>query len=453
MTTIQESPNIHAPPPKLRLGPGFALVGGYQSYTAMPKSIIADAKDAGLLKKQSLLAPYFSATLLHQRTILDLGANNAFFSIWALHNGAAGATAIDMDPQCQTTAWAVAEHLGYKNLTLVNGKTQDQKQSADIVLALALIHWVYSLTANFGSLDSVIGWLASLARHALIVEWIAPRDSAIAHHHHTDYNRESQSEPYTYDAFRAALDKYFPSVTFLGHVSDTRSLFLARKTVSEVDLSGPLPVLHDATTILSSRFLANAGPLEFWSRVYDWGDSILKQTTFDLASREALFLTKLSGMYFPRMLESSNEATYSTVRMEKISGQSIDEAAGQLNRDPAHFMTFIDGCLKILEMLAAQRITHRDIRPENIIVREQQPVLIDFGWAVSPEHPYYTPGPFQNQPPTCDLIGMAKVIEAVNRQRYPQVSAVVGAMLQVNPVTPAPPLKALREMFQQALSG
>jgi serine/threonine protein kinase len=357
-----------------------------------------------------------------------------------------------MDPQCQISVGALAEHLQYQRLKLVNGKTQDQKEPADIVLALALIHWVYSLTAGFGSLDKVIGWLASLSRHALIVEWIAPRDNAIAHHHHTDYNKEAQTEPYTYEAFRAALDKHFPSVTFLGHVTDTRSLFLARKTVSEVDLSGPLPILHDATTIISSRYLASAGPLEFWSRVYDLGHSILKQTSFDLASREAIFLGALKGPHFPRVLEASDSPNYSTVRIEKVQGQTIEEANGRINETQETFKGFVNGCFDILDQLAAQKITHRDIRPENIIVRDLQPVLIDFGWAVSPEHPYHTPGPFMHQPATCDLIGMPKVISAAAGQDHPQVQALTAAMSQTNPVLPPPSLPRLRRMFDELVA-
>ena len=66
-----------------------------------------------------------------------------------------------MDPQCRTIVTKVAEHLHYQGLKLVNANLQEYNQPADVVLALALVHWVYSCTANFGSLDAVIAWLAS----------------------------------------------------------------------------------------------------------------------------------------------------------------------------------------------------------------------------------------------------------------------------------------------------
>ena len=36
-----------------------------------------------------------------------------------------------------------------------------------MVLALALVHWVYSCTADFGSLGAVVEWLSRLTRYAL----------------------------------------------------------------------------------------------------------------------------------------------------------------------------------------------------------------------------------------------------------------------------------------------
>jgi len=455
--SIKDAPNLHAPPPKLRLGPGFALVGGYQSYTAFPKSVIPDAKDKGLCRKQTLLAPHFTSVLLSNRSVLDLGANNAFFALWALHNGAAYATAVDMDPQCQLSINQVAEHLNYGRLNLVNGKTQDQKDPHDVVLALALIHWVYSCTADFGSLDRVIAWLAGLARHALVVEWIAPSDGAIANFHHTDFNKDLQREPYTYEAFRAALEKHFATVTLLGPVTDTRLLFLAKKSAAEIDLSGPLPLLEDASKIISSRFLASAGQLQFWSRVYDLGDSILKQTSFDLASREALFLHQLHSSgpnpSFPQSLATTDDAHYSTIRIEKIRGLSLRQASPELTKSPAEFLGFTDACLDILQRLAEKQITHRDIRPDNIIVRDAIPVLLDFGWAISPSRPYHTPAPLQNLPPTCDLIGMAKVIEAAANQKFPTIQPILDNMQTSNPLLSPPTVRQLRAAFHQSLAA
>jgi serine/threonine protein kinase len=151
------------------------------------------------------------------------------------------------------------------------------------------------------------------------------------------------------------------------------------------------------------------------------------------------------------VLDAQDLPTYSTVQLEKISGHSIEEAVPYLKAAPGNFLSFVESCFNILEQLAANQITHRDIRPENIIVRGHQPVLIDFGWAVSPEHPYYTPAPFRHQSPSCDLIGMGRVIAAAAGERYPQVRAVVQRMLQQNPVLPPPSLAELRRSFQQGL--
>jgi hypothetical protein len=451
---INESPNAYARAPRLILGPKVALVSGYQSFTAFEHSVIPDPQDRSLSRKQELLAPHFTTELLGNRTLLDLGANNAFFSLWGLCNRAAGATAVDMDPQCRTLVSRVAGHLGYRNLRLVEANIQEQCEPADVVLALALVHWVYSCTADFGSLDAVIGWLASLSRHALIVEWIAPHDSAIAGHHHTDFNRQSQREPYTYAAFRAALAKYFPSVTYLGHVTDTRSLFMAKKTAAHVDLAGPLPLLHDASTILSSRFLESAGSLQFWSRVYDLGDSILKQSSFDLASREAFFLNQLRGPHFPRAGAATATGGYSTVRLEKIFGQPLKQsvAAGVIGESAATMLALINSCLDILDELAGKEIRHRDIHPGNILIRDGGPVLLDFGWAVSPTAPYYTPLPLIHQPPHQDVIGMAEVMAAVAGGRYPAIAPILGAMSNPDPNLALTSTTTLRALFHKALT-
>ena len=57
--SIEQCPNVHAAAAGLRLGPGYALVSGYQSYTAFPKAIIPRPENRSLRRKQDLLAPHF----------------------------------------------------------------------------------------------------------------------------------------------------------------------------------------------------------------------------------------------------------------------------------------------------------------------------------------------------------------------------------------------------------
>ncbi len=53
------------------------------------------------------------------------------------------------------------------------------------MFALALIHWIYSCTYAFGSLDEAVSFLKKLTKQSLFIEWIDPSDSAIEFFKHT----------------------------------------------------------------------------------------------------------------------------------------------------------------------------------------------------------------------------------------------------------------------------
>jgi len=456
-TALFEQPNARAPAARIVLAPDAAIFHGYQNFTLTADSVTIDATDANLLRRYEMLATVFQPSLFTRRTVLDLGSNSSFFGFWALQRGAASVTAVDLDETYIAMVRRACRQLNIFQLNPVCAKVDSWQEPADVVLAMALVHWLYSCTASFGSLDTLIGWLASLTRYTLIIEWIAPADPAIQSFGHLDHNPSLARAPYSYAAFDAALRKHFCHVASLGFHSPTRQLFLARKTTRDIDLSGPLPVLHDPATILSSRCLTRHGAIEYYSRIYDLGDAILKQTTADLAQREAHFLRQLSGPLFPRLLDSAATDRDSTVRIEKIHGQALAASASAL-ADPAAFARFAHGCLDILEALHHAEIKHRDINPDNIMVRDGLPVLLDFGWAVSSDHPLFTPpalGISYRAPegPSCDVFAMAGIMAFAAAGRYPSLQHLFQLMMHPEISARLRDVPMIRQLLVAALSA
>lgn len=449
-TVLAKAPNALAPPARLVLGPGVALLRGYQSFTISGAGVIPDCSDQSLQVKQALLAPHWEAKLLQGRSVLDLGGNNGFFAWWALTAGAERATIVDLDPQVVEQVNRAQRHLGGAGLRAVQANVEGWQEPADVVLALALVHWLYACTAGFGSLDALVGWLAGLARHAAVIEWIAPQDSAIAEFGHLDSAAAGIREGYTYRAFRTALDRYFPRMVDLGFVTPTRRLFIAYKQRAVMDLSGPLPLLHPAETLLASRWLAT---LHFWTRTYDLGDVILKQTTHEQALREAAFLRMLEGPHFPRVLGTDAGDGYTTVRLEKVQGEKFAAVRERIAKEPASLACFLRGCLTILEQLAARGIRHRDIHEENLLVRDGLPVLLDFGWAVSDAMPYYTPVPLEEPAHASDTLALGLLLQRLLGPGQPELRRIAEQMADPDPQRRITDLRVLREFFEGALSA
>jgi hypothetical protein len=417
--TLYEDPNRYARPPSIELG-SPTRVHGYQEFTLSETEVTPLPIDAPLETKRGLVQRYFEPSFMKGKTLLDIGANAGFFSFWALHSGAAGAVALDMDERYINLVTLAAKHHHIAGIRPCLVKAQDWEEPADLVLAFAMIHWLYSCTAAYGSLDAVIDKLADLTRHTLIVEWIDPADKAMREFKHTEFNPSVVAGPYTLEAFENALIRRFGRVEILGETTPTRVVYAAHRDINEVSDLSDLPLVAPADRVMAARTLCEYESVTYQSRVYrgEQPGTVLKQTTGDLAAREANVMRRLRSRHFPRVIEQRSAGGSSEAVFELVEGRHLRQVLGEIARTPAVFARFVDECLSILGRLRDAKVRHRDIQAQNILVRDGSPVLIDFGWAEVDGESFMTPPGLgaRGRPADqtfCDVYSMGKTLEEV----------------------------------------
>lgn len=457
------TPNQHARPPKLNINDDAVIFHGYQEYILTTTFVSILKSDQNLLKKYGYLQHFINHHYLQGRSFLDLGANAGFFCFLALQNGAVKATALDIDQEYLFMIMKARDILGFDNLKVVNRNVSDWNEPGDVVLAMALVHWIYSCTANYGSLDSVVEKLASLTNYILIIEWVDPSDPAIEFFKHTQWNQSNISEPYDYLMFLKALSDHFSSYELIGEISDTRRVFIAYKTPHLVDNSCPLPLLYPRETVISCRLLAQdiSNGMPYWSRVYSLDGVICKQATLNLADREAEFLNRLSGKaYFPKLLKSEVivDDGYSILLLEKIEGKSLVESIPDILESRKTFYEFVSSVLEILAELQSAGILHRDIRDDNFLVCDNIPILIDFGWAISETTTFFTPSELgvDKTPPDksfSNVYQMGILLDKINSNRYADFDLVISRMIDPDSTTRTEDITVLRNLFEAVYRG
>lgn len=406
---------------------------GYQEFELTKDHIAYLNSNEYLAHKFKTVCYYLSDYYVAQRSILDLGANAGAYSYFALQNNAKFATAIEMDRDYIKGLNAAKNKFFPDKFQVENKNFQDINTKADIVIGLAVIHWFYSCTSKFGSLDKVIQKLADLTNYMLIIEWVNPEDPAIQFFKHIEWNQDIIQEPYTYENFIAALNKYFSRVLYIGNLTKDRQLFVAFKTRHLVSYNSPLP-LYEEYKLIQSRVLTEENGLEYWSQIYEHEDYIVKQTTADLAAREGHFLNLLEGGPFPKCLEIDQQETFSRIKISKISGQLLADILKTRQFSQEEIIDITEQLLSILAILEKQGITHRDIHAENIVITpEDKLYLLDFGWAISENQPYFTPdglpdGPRLPDGSFSDIYSCGKLIEKFNANRFDDISYLVSLM-------------------------
>lgn len=127
----------------------------------------------------------------------------------------------------------------------------------------------------------------------------------------------------------------------------------------------------------------------FFSEIYLKGNVITKIASIEIIENELRFLTLLKNEeYFPKVLRSEMHEEFGLIQMEKIEGPAFVNVGTEYEFwKKKNICNFINDGLSILKMLGQKGILHRDIRPENLILKSGKNgyrlVLIDFGWATT----------------------------------------------------------------------
>jgi glycosyltransferase involved in cell wall biosynthesis len=284
--------------------------------------------------------------------------------------------------------------------------------------------------------------------------------------YYQEYVRLASSVGEWLEAIELALEDYSPvqvdkRLSFARQNTwEQRMLFVedAIQSISQDHsyVSVPLPLILPKENLVSSKLLTHHEGVDYWCLVYEKDGVVYKQASSNLAEREARFLSRFESDYFPRLLDVRSERDYSIITFRKIQGQNLQDASAHINSSITELYNFIQHCLHILMDLKEKGVTHRNIRRANILVQGGKPVLLDFGWAISEEEPYFSPsglGGYERPPGGrfSDVYSMGKILEYVNRQHFRAFDWVISLMTTKDALMRITDLTVLKTLFNTAL--
>jgi 16S rRNA G966 N2-methylase RsmD len=188
-------------------------------------------------KKYSIVRPYLLAQRGRQPSIIDLGCSAGVMGFQAYLDGFRRVVFIDHDAEYLNLVRIGLDHIGASEPIIQQNRAQLVTSVADVLFVFALVHWLYSCTEDFGSLDSIVAKLSSICRTTLFIEWVGPECSAIQSFDHLSRNPEFHKGPYNKERFIEALKQHFPHVKRIGKVRDAREIWMASRSKCRPQLS------------------------------------------------------------------------------------------------------------------------------------------------------------------------------------------------------------------------
>ena len=196
--------------PKIKLNNDLVIVSGYQTFniSKFDKNIQFISKP----HKFSFISNLFNKLNKEEgcKTICDIGCSAGLCSLIAHNNNFNEITSLDHDIEYIETLTQIKNLC---NITNINekvfsfGEKMVDNKKFDVVFCGALIHWIFSLTADFRNFDKIINYLLQYTGKYLIIEWICKSDRAISCLKHISKNSLSTDEVYSTENFEKAINK------------------------------------------------------------------------------------------------------------------------------------------------------------------------------------------------------------------------------------------------------
>lgn len=180
-------------------------VRGYQQYDLYAKRVVAIHSYASKFN-------WLRETLRDLRqttganTFTDIGCSAGLTSLLAQEVGYSAVVSLDHDTEYIDMLKNIVEeaHLTSIVRPRVFSFGEPFETKSDVVFVGALIHWVFTCTANFGEFDAIMDYLLTVVSKTLLIEWVDPADAAIRFFHHDKCGAISK-EPYNVSRFERSL--------------------------------------------------------------------------------------------------------------------------------------------------------------------------------------------------------------------------------------------------------
>lgn len=218
-----ESNGTQKEKPFMHFQNGLYKIDGYQKFE-INKNIL---NYIGPYKNKFNFIYKFIVNVKNECTsITDIGASNGAIAFMAARSGYKKVYALDHDKECVDVIYRLKNALNMDNICAKIYSFGEPHPATDIVIATALIHWVYSCTALFGNFDKIISLLRNMSLRYLLIEWVDPQDLAIRSFKHTSFNKSIITEEYNKNNFIKTLEKYFRKTEKVYNCNKTRELYL-----------------------------------------------------------------------------------------------------------------------------------------------------------------------------------------------------------------------------------
>jgi len=210
--------------PRVTVTDGVVQMSGYQRYTLTRNAVTPQSYAPKFAFIQKFIASQYASGC---RSIADLGCSNGMVCFMANQIGYDRIHALDHDLDCLKVIDVAKDALNFDTVRPQQYSFGDSIEKVDVLIMGALIHWVFSCTALYGSFDKIISYLRENVGRVLLIEWVDTADAAIKAFKHIKYNPGVVKEAYTRQNFINSLRKHFKSVDKVFTVRNTRELFIA----------------------------------------------------------------------------------------------------------------------------------------------------------------------------------------------------------------------------------